>query len=916
MNLKISIKRSAFFILMATAAFSIFSISALWVYTEIAKSQGSLEKYKEAYENEQREYIKKEVKRVVELIEFTLDFNSDKNLEDIKSDILHYVTQIRLKHGGYIFINTYDGKALIFDAVKIIGDKDISNMTDPDGLRLFDIEMKCASNNDGDYFRYKFKRLDSFTPVPKLSYALGYNDWEWIIGAGIYLDDVEVFLINIQNQHKSILFRKILYIALLFVALLLILFAVSNYLSGFFKKEFSVFTSFFSNTQKEYNTIDQKDLRIDEFKSLAHSLNLMIKRRKVIEKLLKKERDKARGYLNVAGVIILALDAEGFVTMINKKGCLTLGYNEEEIINKNWFTHFVPIAEKQKLYDMFLQVMKNKEKMFLNRENSIIGKSGKERIISWHNTLIYDDNNNIIGSLSSGLDITESRQFEANFSESERKYKLLFEKSSDPVLILDENNNFIDCNKAALNILGYTDIQNFIGLSPSSISPEFQPDGKKSESKALEMIAQAYEHGFKRFEWQHLSKENGAFFVDISLTAIPISGTHYLYVVWRDISENKKQEKELIIAKEKAEESDLIKTSFLNNMQHEIRTPLNAIMGFTQLLKQQILNKSEQDEYYDDILTSGNQLSKIIDKIIDFARLQSGFIFITNEKIELKKLIVDIFISYHTNILSNDIEFTIKSYNHGKSSYINTDVQKVSEIIGHLLDNAFKFTEQGEIELKYEISDEVVTFSVKDTGVGIKKKFFKSIFGKFNRLSIKNSEKLYGGNGLGLSISKETLKFLGGEIWVESEKDKGSVFSFTVPYKPLGTDMFKEDKILNNKDFAIITKNNSLYQKYHDIISSKGGNLWQLKSGMDAVKHFQDNMQTDLLLVDEKIKGMNFITTTKAIKAFNTNLPIVALSTESNPVFTKENALIAGCSNYILNTETEEEIVLTLSITE
>lgn len=913
---KISIRKSAFLILMTTAAFSIFSISALWIYTEIAKSKGTLNSYKEAYEIEQKEYIKKEVSRVVELIEFTRKFNTSRSEQDIKNDILQYVTQIRLKHGGYIFINTYEGKALIFDGVKIIGNKDISDMTDPDGLRLFDIEIQCAANPEGDYFYYKFKRLDSFKPVPKLSYALGYNDWEWIIGAGIYLDDVNVFLLNQRNRQQSILYKKILYIALLFVVLLLVLFAISNYLSSFFRKEFGVFTSFFGNRQTENKFINQEDLHIDEFKKLAHSFNIMIKRRVVVEKLLKKERDKARGYLNVAGVIILALDAEGFVTMINKKGCETLGFDEEEIINKNWFNHFVPITEKQQLLKQFLEIMKFEEKLFVNRESKIICKSGQERIISWHNTLIRDDNNNVIGSLSSGLDITERKKFEASFSESEEKYKLLFEKSSDPVLILDEENRFINCNDAALSILGINDLKELSGLSPGDISPPKQPGGEPSVAKAMEMIANAHNEGFSRFEWQHINKDKKTIYVDVSLTAIPISGTKYLYVVWRDISKKKEQEKELIVAKEKAEESDLIKTSFLHNMQHEIRTPLNAIMGFAQILKLSPINKSEQDEYLDDILNSGHQLSKIIDKIIDFARLQSGYIYITNEKVELKKLLIDSFLNNQSNIHNPEIKFSISAKNHNRSSYVKTDVQKVGEIIDHLLDNSFKFTEKGEITLSYFLSDTDITFSVRDTGVGIKKKFFKSIFGKFNRLPIQNSEKLYGGNGLGLSISKETLKFLGGNIWVESEKDKGSVFTFTVPYRPIDYNTVIEDKRLQNKEIIVVTENNTKFNQISSILANSGASIKQIKTGMDAVVHFQGNKQGDILLIDNAIKGMNGVTTTKAIKAFNEYLPIIAIVDEDNSSQPKENSLIAGCSNYITLNESDEEIIFLLSITE
>jgi len=163
-----------------------------------------------------------------------------------------------------------------------------------------------------------------------------------------------------------------------------------------------------------------------------------------------------------------------------------------------------------------------------------------------------------------------------------------------------------------------------------------------------------------------------------------------------------------------------------------------------------------------------------------------------------------------------------------------------------------------------------------------------------------------------LKISKETLKFLGGKIWVESNKDKGSIFSFTIPYKPIETDIKTYDNAFINKACVIITNNKTLFQKYNKIITSRGGSLWQIKSGMDAIMHFQDNLRADILLIDDELQGMNSITTTKAIKAFNDDLPIIVLADKIK--YGKENALIAGCSNYITNTESEEEILITLTI--
>ncbi|NQU32776.1 MAG: PAS domain S-box protein [Bacteroidetes bacterium] len=914
-SFKISIRRSAFFILIVTAALSIFSISALWVYTEIKKSKDNIKTIQDTYETEQQEIIKSEVKRIVALIEFSRINSKNKSTEELKNEVLNYVSSIRLQHGGYIFINTYTGKALVFDGVKIIGEKDVTNMIDPDGQRIFDIELESIKKTDGDFFWYRFKRLDSFSPVPKVSYVYGYDDWGWIIGAGVYLDDISAVVQNKKNQYQAILFKKILYIVLLFIVLLLALLAVSFYLSGYIRKEFAVFTSFFHKNPKENSIIEYKKLHIEEFKGLAHSANIMIKQRRVAEKLLKKERDKAHKYLNVAGVIILALDDKGIVTLINKKGCETLGYNEEEILGKNWFNHFIPLSEKQKLYNSFSNIMNgNNEVDFTNDENKIISADGYERLISWKNTILHDDNGTIIGSLSSGLDITESKQVEASFFESEQKYKLLFEKTSDPVLIIGKDNTFINCNDAALRILGLDDKTEIIGTYPREISPEEQSDGMLSEDKAHEMIINARKHGFTRFEWLHQNKNNEPFYVDVSLTAIPISGVEYLYVVWRNITEKKKQDEELLLAKEKAEQSDNIKTSFLHNMQHEIRTPLNAMMGFTQLLKLSDLSKSEKDDFHDSIIKSGHQLSKIIDKIIDFSRLQSGDILITNKTVELKKLISDIFIKYNHTFQNTSINFTINSYNSLYNSIVKMDAYKVIEIIDHLLDNAIKFTETGSVELAYYIKDQYIIFEITDTGVGIEERHFKSIFGRFNRLAHKNSEKLYGGNGLGLSISKAVLGYLGGTIWVESQVGKGSKFSFSIPYKPIEIDAINVKNSMEDSTVTIVTNTKTMFDSISKIIADFGTKAIHVKSGIEAIELCQNNYETNLMIIDIDLEGMNGITTTKAIKAFNKRLPIVAYIGADTTKLTKEDALLAGCSDYITESMTEKIIMSTLYI--
>ena len=913
-KIKISIRKSSFFIILAVATFTMSAISTLWIITEIIKSNHKLTEINKSYETEQRVILKREVNNIVSLINFSRKNKDKKSIEQLQNEILTYVSTIRLNHGGYIFINTYSGLSLIFDGVKIIGEKDIRNITDPDGLKIFDIEFNIVQNPDGGYFKYKFKRLDTFKPVPKLSYVLGYNDWEWIIGAGVYLDDLDIVIQNKNNEFQATLFKKVLHIIILFVVLLFVLVAVTLVLHGFIIKEFDVFMSFFNKTPKDDTFIERNKLHVEEFKELAHSANIMIKQRRVAEKLLKKERDNAHNYLDVADVIILALDTKGIVTLINKKGCNTLGYSEEAILGKNWFSNFIPLSEKQQIHTEFSKViLADSKQLFKNKESKIITRSGQEKIISWKNTLLYDDKGLLIGSLSSGQDITQIRTVEDSYFESEEKYKLLFERTSDPVLLIGRNNTFIDCNDAALAILKLDNKNDIIGSSPNKLSPDTQPDGTLSIIKAEEMIANARREGFYRFEWLHIDKNKNPFHVDVSLTSIPISGVEYLHVVWRDISEKIKQDQEIILAKEKAEQGDDLKTSFLHNMQHEIRTPLNAMMGFSQLLKDESLDKSDANEYYDAIINSGNQLNKIIDEIIDFSKLQAGIIFLSTKNIELKKLMSDIFKEHYPTIQNKQIKIKINICPSNKNTVINIDLKRLKQIIGNLIDNASKFTEKGTIELGYNISKNIVTFYVTDTGVGIEEKYYSSIFEKFKRVTHKDSEKLYGGNGLGLSISKIILDNIGGEIWVESELNRGSKFSFTIPYRPIETNDKFDNSWLKGKNITIVTNKKAKFKILANALRDVNVDLLHIRTSMEAIKFCQDNYKTDIMIIDLDLSGMNGIIITKAIKAFKKELPIIAMIPKELDNLTKEAALIAGCDDYFYLTDNGRTIKLLLS---
>ncbi len=247
------------------------------------------------------------------------------------------------------------------------------------------------------------------------------------------------------------------------------------------------------------------------------------------------------------------------------------------------------------------------------------------------------------------------------------------------------------------------------------------------------------------------------------------------------------QNEEIQIAKEKAEESNRLKSSFLSNMSHEIRTPMNAVLGFTEILKTTELN-DKQEGYIKIIETSGKHLLNLINDIIDISKLESNQIKIEESQCHLNFLLNELKDFFILNLIKENKEHVKIKLNNGfndNQDIIYTDSLRLRQILINLISNAVKFTDKGEIEISYTLNqDSMLLFSVKDSGIGIPKNELNMIFERF-RQSDESTEKKYGGTGLGLAIAKACTNLLNGKIWVESVKEKGSTFFFTIPYKPV-----------------------------------------------------------------------------------------------------------------------------------
>jgi signal transduction histidine kinase len=242
------------------------------------------------------------------------------------------------------------------------------------------------------------------------------------------------------------------------------------------------------------------------------------------------------------------------------------------------------------------------------------------------------------------------------------------------------------------------------------------------------------------------------------------------------------QNRELQIALAKTEESDRLKSAFLANISHEIRTPMNGIIGFSDLLADADLPAHLRKTYAEMIISSSHQLLSIINNILDISQIESGHAVVENDLISLNEMFDDIKLSYSARAQEKQINFHIAKSLDEAACLIVSDRHKLQQILENLLNNAFKFTKNGEITLGYEKEEERVRFYVEDTGPGIDARQQEMIFHRFTKINIEN-ERLFEGTGLGLAISKALVELLGGTIMVSSIPGKGSVFSFTLPYR-------------------------------------------------------------------------------------------------------------------------------------
>ena len=366
------------------------------------------------------------------------------------------------------------------------------------------------------------------------------------------------------------------------------------------------------------------------------------------------------------------------------------------------------------------------------------------------------------------------------------------------------------------------------------------------------------------------------------------------------------QKTELRLAKEKAEESDLLKSAFLANMSHEIRTPMNGILGFVELLKEPILTGEELHEYISIIEQSGKRMLNIINDIISISKIEAGQTEVVTSETNINDQIKYIYTFFKPEAERKGVKLFYKTGLSDPKAIAKTDREKIYAVYTNLVKNAIKFTNRGFVELGYEKKGKSLEFYVRDTGVGIRQDQQDIIFERFRQAS-ESLSRGYEGAGLGLAISKAYVEMLGGKIWVESELGKGSIFYFSIPFNQQLINVTTPVTVVSN---AIETLNirrlkiliaedddasNLLFSK---LIRSFGREILKVRTGRDAVDACKNNSDIDLVLMDIQMPEMNGYEATRLIRKFNQDVIIIA-QTAMGLKGEKERAQEAGCTDFL-----------------
>lgn len=532
--------------------------------------------------------------------------------------------------------------------------------------------------------------------------------------------------------------------------------------------------------------------------------------------------------------------------------------------------------------------------------------------------------NSEIESANSGL-AKANRELAARHESTEierirndKFYNILVESADDGISFYDQDWNLSYANSAFYGIIGY-DRETYLKTDPEYL---LHPDDIQYIDQRKQMLEK---DGF--FESEIRLKHRDGHFVDLSTRSVVVKDDDGeklgSLIISRDISRIKMVHEELKRAREEAETSSRLKSSFLANISHEIRTPLNSVVGFSNLLLAEDLTVEAREEYIEHINHNSEKLLQIIGDIIDLSRLESSQIEITYEEASISEIINEIVTDARKIIKRNEkpLILNLKNKFEDNIDLVFTDRVWLKRVLSHLMDNAIKFTLDGVIELSYFREADNLVFVIKDSGIGISRENLSRIFEEFNQ-EVNGHHRPFEGLGIGLTLAREVVERMGGKIAVQSEKGIGSEFSISMPYRPAGSTKSRlriadETPLINPLNWGkhtclLVDDNKDVLIYLKKILQETGIKTITARSGFEAVAAVRNNPGLDAILLDMQMPEMNGIEAAGEIRKINRDIPIIA---QTAFIYDDEKDIIieAGCDACLIKPIRRDHLLTVLS---
>ena len=509
------------------------------------------------------------------------------------------------------------------------------------------------------------------------------------------------------------------------------------------------------------------------------SIGRDITERKNVEHTLRESEERFRKIFEESPFSIIMTGKDFGILRANSSFCKFIGYRAEEL-KLLTFKNFT-LPEQIGNEEISLLRMIKGEIPLYQTEKKYVRKDGSTIWGSTTISIIRNEKGEAQFFLVMIEDITLRKKAAAELDNYVSLLKATFESTEDGLLVVDSLGKIVQVNQKFVDMWRIPEEIMKSGQDSSAL--EYVKNQLINPEYFLENVRHLYTEP-ESTSFDLLEFNDGRYYERYSQPQ-KISGKS-VGRVWsfRDITMQKRAEADLIASKERAEESDRLKTAFLHNVSHEIRTPMNAIIGFSTLLNDPDLSEEDRRQYIDIIFQSGGQLLSIINDIVDIANVESGQAKPNLTEFNLNAALRSLNEQFSITGKQNNISINLQATLNDADSNIVTDSTKLIQILSNLINNAIKFTVNGRIDFGYKIEDKFLEFHVKDTGIGIPPEYHSRIFDRFYQVDSAVSRQ-YSGTGLGLSICKGYVELLGGNIKVESESGTGTLFVFTIPYYPV-----------------------------------------------------------------------------------------------------------------------------------